>query len=75
MLNGLENIGCINGMVTMVFATGSDTYTTIFQDGEGRLRLILIDDGLEIREYEYANPTSKVRKQRLSGVLSSGFKS
>lgn len=74
MSNSLENIGYIKGLITMVYRTGVENYTTIFLGPGGELRFILIDDGLEIREYEYAKPTSKVRKQKLSGLLSSGSK-
>jgi hypothetical protein len=71
MSKGLDNIGFINGLIAKVYNLGP-AYVTIFQGTGGELRAILVDDGLEITEYEYAKSASKVRKPAVPGILPSG---
>lgn len=73
MSKGLENIGFINGLITKVYSLGGGAYATIFQDSrQGDLKAFIVDDGLDVTEYEYAESSSQVRQQNRPGFLPGG---
>ena len=69
MSNGLLNIGYINGLFSKSYELNGGAFITIFQDCAGDLRAIVVDNGLDIEEFEYAKPASKVRQSNRPGVL------
>lgn len=73
MLNqGILNIGAVGGCLAKAYKTSKYTYVTILQDTKGSLRSVVVDDGLEIVQYE--RTLGKMRKQRSAGVVQRGFK-
>lgn len=69
MSKGLDNIGFISGFITKAYFV-SNSYITVFQDRKGELRAIVVDDGFEVKEFEYAQSPGKMRKQKRAGLLS-----
>ena len=59
----MENLGFINGKIAQTFDAGCGRIT-IFMSTNGIPRAILVDDGLEMKEFEFDKNNGQVRKGR-----------
>lgn len=59
----------INGQITCTFNLGCG-HVTIFQGTDGSLKVVLVDDGLELKEFDCERPDKRDIKGKSPGIIS-----
>jgi hypothetical protein len=64
----MQNMSYIGGFLATIYKSG-DSFITIFQDLSGGIKAVMVDDGFEIKEYEFKSESSEMPEPIRVGSL------